>query len=131
MQGLTAVDSPKRRRQLFTDTRKSVQFGIFGGAGGVLGSVLGDLVQYRSSLLLDSILRVGMWFGIIRACIAVALLAAHAFYLKRGLQLGGAIKNGALFGFLAGAIAGSVAQFVYHGIGASEVLRVICWGLAG
>jgi hypothetical protein len=60
----------------------------------------------------------------------VALLAGQAYYLKRRLQSGEAVKGGVV-GFLAGAVAGAIAQSIYGGIGANEVLRIICWGIAG
>jgi Ca-activated chloride channel family protein len=78
-----------------------------------------------------SVVNVGVWFGIVGACISIALLAGHAYYLKRGSQLGASAKGGALFGLIAGAVAGAIAQGVYGGIGPTEGLRVICWGMAG
>ena len=74
---------------------------------------------------------VSIWFGIIGATIAVTLLMASNQYLKRGLQVIQALRDGLWVGFLTGAIAGGIAQYTYSSIGPTEVLRVICWGIAG
>jgi len=122
-----------RLTRAMAEARKTVQFGVFGGIGGAFGSCISELVRPalgRTAFML-SVVHVGIWFGIIGACLAVALLAGHSYYLKRGVQLGAAAKHGALFGLLAGAVAGAIAQGVYRGIGPTEVLRVMCWGMAG
>ena len=43
------------------------------------------------------------------------------------------MKNGGLFGLIAGAVSGAIAEVIFSGIGdgENEFLRVICWGIAG
>lgn len=118
---------------LVPGSRKALQFGVYGAVGGGLGSIMGEVVPFDGSPgpFLGTIAKVGVWFGIIGACIAVILLIGHAFYLKRDFSMSRSLREGGLFGFLAGATAGGIAQGAYGAIGPTEVLRVICWGIAG
>ena len=57
----------------------------------------------------------------------------YYYYIKGKPQIKQALKNGGLFGLIAGAISGAIAEGIYSGIGDgnNELLRVICWGIAG
>ena len=122
MNTLTGRDWTTLITRAMADARKTVQFGLFGGIGGATGGVIGEFVPNQSgqASFMLSVVNVGVWFGIVGACISIALLAGHAYYLKRGLQLGASAKGGALFGLIAGAVAGAIAQGVYGGIGPTE-----------
>lgn len=112
--------------------QKALQFGAWGAMGGAVGSLLAEFVGRESSQsIIAIVIEVGMWFGVIGGMIAIALLMGYSSYLKRGWRMGEAIKKGILPGILAGFIAGAIAQFTYTSIGPTEVLRVICWGIAG
>jgi len=118
---------------------KAKQFALWGAGGGAIGALISEvfysiILDENSNSLTDIIIRIGIWFGMIGASIAVALLSASSQYLKRGIQLGKAIQDGMGVGFLAGAIAGAIAQYLYSSIGAmspNEFLRILCWGIAG
>lgn len=123
-------------RNIIAGFRKAIQFAAWGTVGGAIGALLSEPVsimgeQSGFGSLTESMIRVGIWFGIIGASIAVALLVASYQYLKRGLQLGKAFREGLWVGFLAGSIAGAIAQYTYQSVGPTEFLRVICWGIAG
>lgn len=121
------------QRNIIAGLGKAIQFAIWGAVGGSIGALLSEIVgeQGGSGSLTESLIFVGIWFGIIGAAIAVTLLIAASQYLKRGLQVKQALKNGVWVGFLAGAIAGGIAQYTYQSVGPTEFLRVICWGIAG
>ena len=111
---------------------QALQFGGWGALGGAIGSLLGELVsENNSASFLEIVISVGIWFGVIGSSIAIFLLMGYSSYLKRGWRIGESSRKGILLGFLAGFIAGSIAQFTYTTIGPTEVLRVICWGIAG
>ena len=118
---------------------KARQFAFWGAGGGAIGALIGEIVKFtilyeNSESLGDTVIKVAIWFGIIGATIAIALLSASFQYLKRGIQLGQATQNGIGVGLLAGAIAGAIAQYLYSSIGAgspNEFLRIFCWGIAG
>lgn len=112
--------------------QKALQFGGWGALGGAVGSLLAEFVgRGESTSLIALVISVGIWFAIIGGTIAIALLMGYSSYLKRGWRIGEAIKKGILPGLIAGFIAGAIAQFTYTSIGPTEVLRVICWGIAG
>ena len=121
------------QRNIIAGLGKAVQFAIWGAGGGAIGALITAPFQlqlgYRS--LSEAVLFTSISFGLIGVGIAIALLSASFQYLKRGLQLGKAIRDGLWVGFLAGAIAGGIAQYTYTSIGPTEFLRVICWGIAG
>ncbi|HEY9605899.1 MAG TPA: hypothetical protein V6C85_30110 [Allocoleopsis sp.] len=121
-------------RNIIAGSGKAIQFAVWGAVGGAIGSLVSEpiaaLMKQSGSFEL-SVVKVGLWFGVIGACIAVTLLIASSQYLKRGLQIGQAQKNGVLFGFVSGAISGAISQYTYRSLGPTEFLRVICWGIAG
>lgn len=110
---------------------KALQFGGWGALGGAFGSLLGELIgRDPSTSVIALIMRVGAWFGVIGGTIAIALLMGYSSYLKRGWRIGESTKKGILPGILAGFVAGAIAQLAFL-MGPTEVLRVICWGIAG
>ncbi|NBD33285.1 MAG: hypothetical protein GVY17_10035 [Cyanobacteria bacterium] len=111
---------------------KGLQFGGWGAFGGGIGSLLSELTRSEpSTSLIGAILSTGIWFAIIGGTIALFLLMGYSSYLKRGWRIGESSKKGILPGVLAGLVAGAIAQFIYTIVGPTEVLRVICWGVAG
>lgn len=123
---------------LIPNLPQALQFGKWGGIGAGIGSLVGESMIIDRTAIPPSLqstialaIRTGLWFGIIGGCISIALLMGHAWFLKKKLQVGRSIKQGALPGFMAGCIAGAIAQLTYTTIGPTEVLRVICWGVAG
>jgi hypothetical protein len=111
---------------------KALEFGAWGASGGAVGAVIGEMLRLNSNTpsLLFSMLETGFWFGIMGACISIALLVGDARHFKRGLQIKQAIRKIALFAFLVGFGAGAVAQGTYRLIGPTEVLRIFCWSIA-
>lgn len=120
-------------RGALANRSKAIEFGGWGAAGGAVGAILGEMLRLNahSGSLLFSAIEVGCWFGIIGACISTALLVGDAYHFKRGLQIQQAIRRVALFGLIAGFIAGAIAQGTYRIIGPTELLRIFCWGIAG
>jgi predicted membrane protein len=119
--------------RILSNRTKALTFGAWGAAGGAVGAILGEMLRLdtNKSFILLSMLEVGCWFGIIGACISIALLVGDTHYFKQGLQIKQAIQRVAWFGLLAGFGAGAIAQGTYRLMGPTEVLRVICWGIAG
>jgi len=113
---------------------KAWKMGLSGALGGGLGSLITEVlpfIQGPPRTILGIIIRVGVWFGVIGAAISVAILLVQSRYLRQQWQGGRAAKQGIPAGLVAGAVAGGLAQFLYSFIGPTEVLRVICWGIAG
>lgn len=111
---------------------QALQFGGWGALGGAIGSLLAELISWdNSTSFVEIVISVGIWFGVIGGLISIFLLMGYSSYLKRGWRIGESIKKGILPGVLAGFIAGAIAQSTYTIIGPTELLRVICWGIAG
>jgi hypothetical protein len=119
--------------QLVPNFQKALIFGLWGALGGAVGNLIGELVQINKpgGSPNELAVRVAIWFGIIGVGIAVAILLGYYQYVKRGFLIGEALKLGAPVGFIAGAISGAIAQSMFTSFGAGEVLRVICWAIAG
>ncbi|MEG4212152.1 FHA domain-containing protein [Microcoleus sp. S13_B4] len=116
--------------------KKALQFGISGAVGGFVGNLITEPFMQRlpgSESFFDSVLSTGRWFGLVGGGIATAIMFGYYYYIKGKPQIKQALKNGGLFGLIAGAISGAIAEGIYSGIGNgdNEVLRVICWGIAG
>jgi hypothetical protein len=112
---------------------KGLYLGAWGAAGGAAGSLVTESFLVDSPVYSDTAIRIqtsAMWFGVIGSFISVALLVGTSAYLKKGINVGPALASGALFGLIAGALAGAIAEAIYSP-GATEVLRIICWGIAG
>jgi len=116
--------------------KKALQFGISGAAGGFVGNLITEPFMQRftgSASFFDSVLSTARWFGLVGGGIATAIMFGYYYYIKGKPQIKQALKNGGLFGLIAGAISGAIAEAIYSGIGEgnNELLRVICWGIAG
>jgi hypothetical protein len=126
----------------FADLRKAVYFGACGAGGGAAGAFVDEALglggrKEEWAQFGELVFKVGIWFAIIGALIAVAILLGQEKYGGRPLSLTvrGPIARrlafGTAFGGLSGFGAGAVAQGLFTLIGPTEVLRVICWGVAG
>lgn len=116
--------------------KKALQFGISGAVGGFAGNLITEPFMLRltgSASFFDSVLSTARWFGLVGGGIATAIMFGYYYYIKGKPQIKQALKNGGLFGLIAGAISGAIAEAIYSGIGEgdNELLRVICWGIAG
>lgn len=118
-----------------TDLWKALFFAACGGVGGALGALISEPLQLDAAAGTRSfeavIVHVGIWFGIVGAAIAAAILLGQSWYLRRGLRFEMSLAIGAAFGFVAGAVSGGMALAVFSAGGEGEVLRAICWGIAG
>ena len=108
---------------------KALTFAVWGALGAGVGSVLGEVTNPDSAT--TSIILVGIWLGLIGACIGFAILVGYFHYMKRGFQISESVRGGMLPGLIAGAVAGGLAQYFYASLGRGESVRVISWGIAG
>ncbi|MEG4030797.1 MULTISPECIES: hypothetical protein [unclassified Microcoleus] len=116
--------------------KKALQFGISGAVGGFVGNLITEPFMQGltgSESVFDSVFSTARWFGLVGGGIATAIMFGYYYYIKGKPQIKQALKNGGLFGLIAGAISGAIAEGIYSGIGDgnNELLRVICWGIAG
>ena len=116
--------------------KKALQFGISGAVGGFAGNLITEPFMQRlndSESVFDSVLSTARWFGLVGGGIATAIMFGYYYYIKGKPQIKQSLKNGGLFGLIAGAISGAIAEGIFSGIGdgENELLRVICWGIAG
>lgn len=116
--------------------KKALQFGISGAVGGFVGNLLTEPFMHRlndSGSVVDSVFSTARWFGLVGGGIATAIMFGYYYYIKGKPQIKQALKNGGLFGLIAGAVSGAIAEVIFSGIGdgENELLRVICWGIAG
>ncbi|MEG4803775.1 FHA domain-containing protein [Microcoleus sp. ARI1-B5] len=116
--------------------KKALQFGISGAVGGFAGNLITEPFMQRlnnSQSVFDSVLSTARWFGLVGGGIATAIMFGYYYYIKGKPQIKQSLKNGGLFGVIAGAISGAIAEGIFSGIGdgENEILRVICWGIAG
>jgi hypothetical protein len=100
---------------------KALQFAVWGAIGGAIASIIifclyklfvvkifqGSPIEINDGLLGVTVL--GLCFGLFGVSITVSLLIASSQYLKRGLQIGQALKYGTLFGSAVGVIASAGA----------------------
>lgn len=115
---------------------KALQFGVSGAVGGFVGNLITEPFMNFDRLsgsvsFFDSVLSTARWFGLVGGGIATAIMFGYYYYIKGKPQIKSAFKNGGLFGLIAGAISGAIAEAIYSGIGPNELLRVVCWGIAG
>jgi len=116
--------------------KKALQFGVSGAVGGFVGNLLTEPFMHRlndSQSVLDNVFSTARWFGLVGGGIATAIMFGYYYYIRGKPQIKQALKNGGLFGLIAGAISGAIAEVVFSGIGdgENELLRVFCWGIAG
>ncbi|WP_341736295.1 hypothetical protein [Microcoleus sp. CAWBG640] len=115
---------------------KALQFGVSGAVGGFVGNLITEPFMNFDRLsgsvsFFESVLSTARWFGLVGGGIATAIMFGYYYYIKGKPQIKSAFKNGGLFGLIAGAISGAIAEAIYSGIGPNELLRVVCWGIAG
>lgn len=116
--------------RLEVNRAKAIRYGVWGGAGGAIGEFISEFVgvnRATASSIIDVLLSTTVWFAICGAAITTALIACG---LTR-MRMASGVVTGGLFGLVAGGIAGFASQFLYTIIGPTEMLRVICWGIAG
>ncbi|MEK0178663.1 MAG: hypothetical protein EAZ98_09480 [Oscillatoriales cyanobacterium] len=116
--------------------KKALQFGVSGAVGGFVGNLITEPFMNFDRLsgsvsFFESVLSTARWFGLVGGGIATAIMFGYYYYIKGKPQFKAAFKNGGLFGLIAGAISGAIAEAIYSGIGPNELLRVVCWGIAG
>ncbi|MEK0193999.1 MAG: hypothetical protein EAZ78_26130 [Oscillatoriales cyanobacterium] len=116
--------------------KKALQFGVSGAVGGFVGNLITEPFMNFDRLsgsvsFFESVLSTARWFGLVGGGIATAIMFGYYYYIKGKPQIKPAFKNGGLFGLIAGAISGAIAEAIYSGIGPNELLRVVCWGIAG
>ena len=116
--------------------KKALQFGVSGAVGGFVGNLITEpFMQFDrlsgSASFFDSVFSTARWFGLVGGGIATAIMFGYYYYIKGKPQIKQALKNGGLFGLIAGAVSGAIAEAIYTGIGPNELLRVVCWGIAG
>jgi hypothetical protein len=134
-----SVAESSASRGSYQNWRRAWYFGLWGAAGGLVGALLCEMFGLGGApaAFVELIVKVGLWFGVIGALIALAILLGSVTYAARSFSTELITSNflrlalGAAFGSLSGFIAGAVAQGLYTVIGPTEVLRVICWGIAG
>ena len=129
-------------RNGFADLRKAVHFGVWGAAGGLGGAFVDEVIGLggrREELAEfgELVIKVGLWFAVIGTLIAITILLGQEKYAGRSPALavrgpaGRRLALGAVFGGVSGFLAGAVAQGLYTAVGPTELLRVICWAVAG
>lgn len=120
-------------KNILDNSQQALQLGLWGATGGSIGSVIGDMILRgeNETTFMAIVIMTGFWFAIIGVSIALSLLLGYSSYLKRGIRWGESIKSALLPGLLSGLMAGSIAQGIFSILGATEILRVICWGIAG
>ncbi len=119
--------------------RRASYFALWGAGGGLAGALLCEILGlgHDRAPFVELLVKSGIWFGINGALIAASILLGHITYAARSFSAAFVGSNiarlvlGAAFGGVSGFIAGAVAQGLYTGIGPTEVLRTICWGVAG
>jgi Ca-activated chloride channel family protein len=120
-----------------TDLRKALFFAACGGLGGAAGSLLVEPLQRtverrgEAANFEEVMLQSTIWFALIGGGIAAAILLGQGRYLRRGLRFDRCVVIGMVFGLIAGAVSGAIAQFIFSAGGEGELLRAICWGIAG
>ena len=109
--------------------------GAWGAAGGVTAAIIRSLMIASQSAppesLILSIVDTAIAFGLIGACVAVAVSAAGARYGNPSTQLVNALKSGALPGVAAGLLGGIVAEVLFRAFEGSELLHAAAWGITG
>ncbi|BAQ60135.1 von Willebrand factor [Geminocystis sp. NIES-3708] len=121
-------------KNILDNSKQALQLGLWGALGGAIGSIFGDILLSRNNennSFIAVVISTSFWFAIIGMSIAFTLLLGYSWYLKKGFQWLESLKSAFLPGLLSGLIAGGIAQTIYTILGSTEILRVICWGIAG
>ncbi|MFH0824372.1 MAG: FHA domain-containing protein [Pseudomonadota bacterium] len=110
--------------------QKALLFGKFGALGGAVGSVISEVFNSPARSFIDVIINITAFMGLIGACLAVSLFVAQDYY-QRKPRFMAQWYRGILPGLIAGVPSGLIAQLLYAFIGPTELLRIICWSIAG
>jgi hypothetical protein len=124
------------------DFRKALVFGLAGLGGALVGELVSEIVSLKPRTFAGVIGQSATWSALFTLGIGLALIFAQNLYLKRGLlrvrQLILAIPGMFIAGGLAGAIAQAVYSFALHVLGTRGVesalamlIRIFAWALAG
>ncbi len=106
-------------------------FGLAGAVSGLSGAAIGEFVLSidgtRSAISLIG--STACWFGSIGFCIALGILLAQDWYLRRQVSPPRLVV-GVLAGTATAMASGAMSQSIYT-TDPSEAWRVFCWGIAG
>ena len=126
---------PKFLTNLAATFSKAIRFAAWGAVGGLIAGLIcvpfGGGWNLCANTYADAVVatsREGALFGV---CLAVALLVAFSQYLKRGFQIGKALKGSAWIGLLAGGIGWGISDVIYISLGASYFTQAISWSVGG
>lgn len=121
-------------KNIVDNSKQALQLGLWGALGGAIGSIFSDILLSRNNetnSFIAVVISTSFWFAIIGLTIAFTLLLGYSWYLKKGFQWLESIKSALLPGLFSGLMAGGIAQAIFTVLGSTEILRVICWGIAG
>jgi predicted lipid-binding transport protein (Tim44 family) len=124
--------TPQTAKPSLAGAGRALYLAAWGGAGGLLGSLIGEIVGgtwNTTQSWYAQIGLVGLWFAVISSTIAFAVAIGQTRYLGHK-RIGFSHVSTAGLGALAGFFAGAIAQFAFD-FGQNEVVRDLCWGLAG
>jgi MFS family permease len=115
---------------------KRLLFAMMGAIGGLSGAVMGELVNGEYGSILAIVAFTGLWAGMAGALIAVALACAGEIYHRKEQISMHIIWPSLRSGFIAGVVAGAIAQVVFAmPILSDSWLRMVfqagCWGVMG
>ncbi len=117
-------------------TEKKLLFSIMGFLGGAVGAVIAHQMPDGSESMIMRVFMTALWAGGFSAVLTSALYWAQEVYSRRlGFPMS-KIKEGLWSGFVAGMVAGGIAQSVFSIPFESEwiqhyVFRPACWGIMG
>jgi Ca-activated chloride channel family protein len=108
-------------------TGKGLVFAKYGAIGGVIGDIVSEVIPDIN----NSLIHVGLWFGIIGGVIVSTLLYGQNKYLHKQKNFDLNLFINGFYGLVGGSLAGVIAQGLYSLNSESEFVRIICWGIAG
>jgi hypothetical protein len=112
---------------------KPLFLAAWGGGGGLAGSIAAEAFEASANTpqpMLKLFVTVGLWFAVIGCLVAFGIAVGQSWYLGRKRVDRGALLT-AVFGFGVAFFAGAIAQVTYTLVGPTELLRDLCWGIAG
>jgi hypothetical protein len=114
-------------------SKKTLVFGLAGGLGAAIGSLLTEPFQQPAVSFIEAILHVALWAVFISLGVSVGLLLAQSIYLKKPPRSKSLVKT-VILGIVSGTLAGAAAEVIFFFTAdistAVEIIsRVICWGL--
>lgn len=121
-------------KNILDNSPQALQLGISGALGGAVGSIFGDIILSESNQtnsFMAVVITTSFWFAIIGLTIAFSLLLGYSWHFKKHFRWLENLKSALLPGLFSGLVAGGIAQAIFTVLGATEILRVICWGIAG